>query len=148
MNDCLACQRIEQIKRHANRYFVAELESGFVVLSDNQFYKGYTLLLAKTHATELHELTSNTRQQFLNDMARTAQAVHDAFQPRKLNYELLGNTIPHLHWHIIPRHNDDPLPEKAVWEYSREKRLDPQFIPGDEELTDLKGRLRSCLIKG
>lgn len=145
MKNCLVCQRLELIKRQSNPYLVAELETGFVVLADNQFYKGYTLLLAKTHACELHELPNEMGHQFLDDMARTAQAVYKAFRPHKLNYELLGNTIPHLHWHLIPRHNNDPLPQKAIWEYSREKRLDPRYELDEDELHDMKERLRRHL---
>jgi diadenosine tetraphosphate (Ap4A) HIT family hydrolase len=42
--------------------------------------------------------------------------VFKAFAPRKLNYELLGNAAPHLHWHLFPRHADDPRPIGPVWE--------------------------------
>ena len=44
---CLICQRIELIKAGQNPYFVKELETGYVVIGDHQYFKGYTLFLAK-----------------------------------------------------------------------------------------------------
>ena len=38
-----------------------------------------------------------------------------AFRPVKVNYGLLGNQLPHLHWHVIPRLAGDPAPRDAAW---------------------------------
>jgi diadenosine tetraphosphate (Ap4A) HIT family hydrolase len=40
----------------------------------------------------------------------------------KLNYELLGNQIAHIHWHLIPRRADDPAPQAPVWTVDHEPR--------------------------
>ena len=62
--ECLICQRIEQIKRGENPYFVCELETGYVVLGDHQRFVGYTLFLCKRHITELHLLPWDFRMKF------------------------------------------------------------------------------------
>ena len=49
---CLICDRIKMIKDGTNPYFVKELETGYVVIGDNQHFKGYTLFLHKEHKTE------------------------------------------------------------------------------------------------
>ena len=49
---CLICERIEQIQKGCNPYFVCELETGYVVLGDHQRFTGYTLFLCKEHETE------------------------------------------------------------------------------------------------
>ena len=48
-------------------------------------------------------------------MCLLAQAIDLCFQPRKMNYEALGNQVAHLHWHLFPRRHDDPETLKAVW---------------------------------
>lgn len=53
---CLICDRIKMIKDDTNPYFVKELETGYVVIGDNQHFKGYTLFLYKDHKTELFHL--------------------------------------------------------------------------------------------
>ena len=50
---CIICDRIKMIKEGKNPYFVKELETGYVVIGDNQHFKGYTLFLCKNHETEL-----------------------------------------------------------------------------------------------
>jgi diadenosine tetraphosphate (Ap4A) HIT family hydrolase len=60
-------------------------------------------------------LSDQERIAFLNEMCLLARAIELAFQPRKLNYELLGNQVPHLHWHLFPRSGADPDVFKPVW---------------------------------
>src|SRR5687768_8946032 len=101
--DCLVCDRIDLIKKGKNPYFVKELETGFVVIGDFQYYEGYTLFLCKIHENELHKLKPDFKKKFLEEMAVVGEAVYHAFSPRKLSYELLGNTDDHMHWHLFPR---------------------------------------------
>ena len=53
---CMICDRINMIKEDSNPWFVKELETGYVVIGDNQHFKGYTLFLCKEHKTELFQL--------------------------------------------------------------------------------------------
>jgi hypothetical protein len=48
-------------------------------------------------------------------MATLALAIEECYRPHKLNYELLGNQVPHLHWHLFPRSADDPDRLRPVW---------------------------------
>ena len=112
-----ACEICERMARFTldSPYVIAELESGWAVLGDNQTIPGYTIFLSKTCVSELHDLDPDRRSRFLEDMALVAEAVFRAFSPRKLNYELLGNSVSHLHWHLFPRYADDPNPRFPVW---------------------------------
>lgn len=112
--ECEICRRIERFTLD-NPYLVAELETGYFVLGDNQHIPGYTIFLAKRCVAELHELPKDERTKFLEEMALAAEAAFRAFAPRKLNYELLGNSVAHLHWHLFPRYADDPNPSWPVW---------------------------------
>ncbi|MBF6599940.1 MAG: HIT family protein [Dehalococcoidia bacterium] len=110
-----------------------------------QLYRGYTIFLAKRCVPELHELPAPERSLFLDEMATVGEAVHRAFTPRKLNYELLGNGVPHLHWHLVPRYADDPKPQWPIW--SNPAFLDaPPVTPIDAAaLADLRTRARAAL---
>lgn len=102
---------------------IRDLPVSVAVLGQDQFYRGYSLVVAKTHATELYQLPEPEATQYFRDMLRVAEAIATAFKPRKLNYELLGNTVPHLHWHIFPRYDGDPKAARPVWEHSHAPRL-------------------------
>jgi diadenosine tetraphosphate (Ap4A) HIT family hydrolase len=112
---CEICERLERMTPDKNPHLVAELDTGFAVLADNQHIPGYSIFVCKTFVPELHDLAPDVRSRFLNEMALVAEAVFRAFAPRKLNYELLGNSVSHLHWHIFPRYAGDPNPQWPVW---------------------------------
>lgn len=80
-----------------------------------QFYQGYCLLVSRRHATELNDLPADIRRAYLEEMCLLAQAIQSCCRPLKLNYELLGNQVPHLHWHLFPRYSDDADRQAAVW---------------------------------
>ena len=80
-----------------------------------QFYEGYCVLVSRRHATELSQLPDPERGEFLDEMCLLARAIEIACRPHKLNYELLGNQVPHLHWHLFPRSLTDPNRLQPVW---------------------------------
>jgi diadenosine tetraphosphate (Ap4A) HIT family hydrolase len=102
---------------------VGLLPTSVAILGEDQFYQGYTVVIAKRHATELYHLSDADSTAFYQDMLRVARAVDRAFSPRKMNYELLGNTVAHLHWHLFPRHAGDPNPSRPTWEHAHEPTL-------------------------
>ena len=112
---CEICERIAQIKRGENPTLVAELPSGYAVMGDSQFFRGYCLLLCKAPAADLEALEPEFRAQFLADMATLSAAVAAVVKPHKMNLESLGNAVPHLHWHVFPRQLDEAEPVKPVW---------------------------------
>lgn len=149
---CMICERIKMIKSGANPYFVKELETGYVVIGDNQHFKGYTLFLFKEHVTELFNLADDVRVKFLDEMTVVAEAVSKAFGAEKMNYECLGNGDTHLHWHLFPRVGGDLEGYGAngkgpVWWYPREKMYADDTAPSPDELEAMKQALRNELDK-
>jgi diadenosine tetraphosphate (Ap4A) HIT family hydrolase len=113
--NCEICERIAQCRRGEHPGLILETETGFAVLGDSQYFRGYSLLLCKTPATELDELPRDVRLKYLEEMALLAEAVRRVVQPHKLNYECLGNLVHHLHWHVFPRRADEEHAQKPVW---------------------------------
>jgi len=103
---------------------IAELGLTVAYLHDDQFFPGWTVLVLKRHATELFDLTRKERSQLIEEVTEVARTLAVVFDAVKINYELLGNQVPHVHWHIIPRLADDPAPRVAVWTVKHDpKRL-------------------------
>jgi diadenosine tetraphosphate (Ap4A) HIT family hydrolase len=139
---CEICERYVPRYNENNPYFIAELESGWAVLGDNQLYRGYTIFASKPCVAELHELAPNVRSLFLDEMAHVAEAVFRAFAPLKLNYELLGNSVSHLHWHIFPRYDNDPNPQWPVWNNPAFADATRKVVPDPPDLADLRDAVR------
>ncbi len=131
------------IKDGTNPYFVAETETGYVVIGDEQLFKGYSLLLYKEHSTELYQLDRDSKMKFLEEMSLVAEAMSNAFSPDKMNYELLGNKDEHMHWHLFPRRKTDPVPGGPVWKLPKEQRTAEEWKIKNkpEELKILKNQL-------
>ena len=142
--DCEICRRIARMTAE-NPYLIAELDTGYAVLADNQHIPGYTVFVCKTCAPELHDLPPDVRSRFLEEMALVAEATFRAFSPRKLNYELLGNSVSHLHWHLFPRYADDPNPTWPVWNNEAWMQA-PKRTPIDAaQLASLRERVQRAL---
>ena len=142
---CPVCQNIEQIRANNNPFFVKEMKSGYVVVCHHQFYRGYMLFMSKEHKKELHELDMAVRKTFLIEMSLVAEAIYRAFRPRKLNYELLGNTVAHLHWHLIPRYEEEINIRQPIWSVDSKIRCAEKYRPSIKELELIKQKMLSEL---
>ena len=106
---------IDRIKAGRFPDFVAELTGSYVILGDQQFYRGYCVLFAKVHATELYLMPADAARQLADEMRLTAEAIAAVVKPWKMNYECLGNSEPHVHWHLLPRYETDEMRHGPVW---------------------------------
>src|SRR4051812_27863668 len=113
--DCPSCRKLAALHELAPDELVWEFEHSVVLLGPWQYYQGYCVLIARRHATELSQLPDGERRAFLDEMCLMARVIEACFRPDKLNYELLGNLVPHLHWHLFPRWRYDPDAQKPVW---------------------------------
>jgi diadenosine tetraphosphate (Ap4A) HIT family hydrolase len=64
----------------------------------------------------------------MKEVQVAARALKEATQAMKINYELHGNTAPHLHMHLFPRYIEDPFAGIPI-DYNR---VDPPVYRGDE----------------
>ena len=114
---CGICAMIDRIKADSFRDFIAELSSCYVILGDRQFYRGYCVLFAKLHATELYLMPADTARLLSDEMRLVAEAIAAVVKPWKMNYECLGNSEPHVHWHLLPRQETetDEMRRGPIW---------------------------------
>jgi len=119
---------------------IAELETTFLIAGEDGPMKGYCFLLFKRHAIELYELSADEAAAFMRDVQRTAKAVHEITRAVKLNYEIHGNTIPHLHLHLFPRYIGDQFENQPI---NPRIVTQPVYAPG--EFTEFAERLRSAI---
>ena len=75
---------------------------------------------------ELYELSRAERARVIEDVSWVARALAQVYQPVKMNYELLGNQVAHIHWHLVPRLAGDPEPRWPVWRVEHEPKTLPR----------------------
>ena len=137
MTDCPLCHRWNS----DSELRIIELPHSYVILNRDQYFSGYTLLFTKHHATELFHLDRDVRVALMEEVSLVAQALYSVFTPAKINYELLGNMVPHLHWHIVPRFLSDPLWPRPIWAEQHE-----ELLLSSDEYSQRINNIRSALI--
>jgi len=80
--------------------------------------RGHSVVVFRDrHVAELTSLTTDEVATFWRDVHTVARLIERVFTPCHMNYQLLGNSVPHLHVHLVPRYLDDPAPGKPLsWE--------------------------------
>jgi diadenosine tetraphosphate (Ap4A) HIT family hydrolase len=89
---------------------ISQLQISQLRLASNQYVPGYCVLVCTRHVAEPWELSSDEQRWFFEDLSRAGSAIQRAMSPVKINISLLGNAVPHLHAHIVPRYLDDSSP--------------------------------------
>ena len=86
-----------------------------VVLIDDANYPGFCRVIWNAHAKEMTDLAIADRSALMQAVCKVEQAVRDVMAPDKINLASLGNMVPHLHWHVIPRYLDDAHFPNPIW---------------------------------
>lgn len=86
-----------------------------VVAVDDADYPGFVRVIWNAHVREWSDLPSDARARILHVVFVVEQAVRAALRPDKINLASLGNVVPHLHWHVIPRFVDDAHYPQPIW---------------------------------
>ncbi|HTM04054.1 MAG TPA: HIT family protein [Vicinamibacterales bacterium] len=95
---------------------IAPLAISSLYLSKNQTYRGHCqLIFDGRHACQLEQLTLQEYRAFTDDLFAAQRAVMRTVHPDHINVEVLGNVVPHLHWHIVPRYFSDPRWGMPIW---------------------------------
>ena len=86
-----------------------------VVLIDDPQYPGFCRVVWNDHVKEMTDLPASDRALLMTAVWQVEAAVREALRPDKMNIACLGNMVPHLHWHVIPRYANDAHFPAPVW---------------------------------
>jgi diadenosine tetraphosphate (Ap4A) HIT family hydrolase len=143
--------RVGSALRGENPLVMARMRAGFAVIGDTQHLPGYSLLLTDDPSVNhLTDLDWGRRTQFLFDLSLLGEAVERACAERglrRINYEVLGNSIPVLHGHVHARYEWEPADRVGgpVWRYPSEVRNDPECEYSDDRHGELRAAITAAL---
>lgn len=127
---CPMCAVGENETPHGIRVFEGRWSDGY--LGRYPVRPGYAYVIWKgRHVAEPWELTGEEAEGFWSEVGRVAHAVEERYRPAKMNWLSLGNGVPHLHIHLVPRPPDDP---RAGWPLETEA-FDVAATPSLEQRT-------------
>jgi diadenosine tetraphosphate (Ap4A) HIT family hydrolase len=100
-SQCPICERGEPLGVLVDR------PASWICSDTRAITSGYVCVVAKRHVVEPFELRGDERQEFWEDVLFAAERLVRLVKPTKINYEIHGNTLPHLHAHVYARHRGD-----------------------------------------
>ncbi len=129
------CPLCNPLRYWPEALIVGRLDASTVLLSRDQYFFGWTLVVSDHHAEDLYALDAVQRAAFDADIAAVSRALQAILRPERMNYATFGNVTPHLHTNLIPRHRHDGHWGDAPWPHTP-KEADAG------ELSGLAGQLR------
>lgn len=115
-----------------------------VVLADEPDYPGFCRVVLNRHVAEMSDLAPAERIRLMEAVFAVEQAVRESLAPDKVNLASLGNVVPHLHWHVVPRFRNDRHFPSPIW-------ATPDRVQGPSRAVDLQAlanriaaRLSAC----
>jgi diadenosine tetraphosphate (Ap4A) HIT family hydrolase len=108
MNECPLCRQGNEIPIHRG----TDLR---VILVDDRDYPGYCRVIWNAHVAEMTDLSPAQITRLMDAVFAVEDAQRAILKPEKINLASLGNVVPHLHWHVIPRFADDAHFPQPIW---------------------------------
>ncbi len=93
---------------------LAELKHSWLNAEPVECIRGACHVTSKYHGIELFDLDDEELFGLMKDVSLYAKALKVVTGAKKINYEIHGNSLPHLHIHLYPRYLDDPFPDQPI----------------------------------
>ena len=86
-----------------------------VGLYSDHRYPGRCLVVFPKHVEHLEDLDAYEMEHFMMCVTKVGRVVREVVGAKRMNYAVLGNAVPHVHAHVIPRFETDPNPNQSPW---------------------------------
>lgn len=143
--DCLLCAPTLTLPRVAGEGRVGEAilwrDARLRVMHvADRDYPGFCRVIWSAHVREMTDLAHADRHHFMDVVFAVEDALRCVAAPDKINLASLGNQVPHLHWHVIPRFADDAHFPDPIWA-ARRRPGAVHALNRDSLVTELRTRL-------
>jgi len=114
-----------------------------VILVEDANYPGFCRVIWHDHVGEMTDLAPIDRSLLMRTVCQVESALREVMQPHKINLASLGNMVPHMHWHLIPRYTDDAHFPHPIWA-APQREPDPAILA---QRRTLLSTLRAAVIR-
>ena len=135
--NCAYCMQGELVAKFG--YPICKMDSGYLYLFKEQSHPGRVILAHNEHVSELIDLSDEDRNIFFVDIAKVSRAIHKVFNPNKVNYGAYGDTGCHLHFHLVPKYENE-------YEWGGVFEMNPgKTLLTDAEYEEIAEKIRQAL---
>lgn len=119
---------------------MCELPASKLILFKEQSHKGRVIVASKQHVDDISMMSEEDAAAYMADVRHVAAALHKAFNPDKINFGAYGDTMHHLHFHLVPKYKDDEFEFGGVF------AMNPGRVTlSDDEYQELIGTIKAAL---
>ena len=112
MTNCVLCK--DELKAEEGQLIWRGDECRVILVNDPDL-PGFCRVIWNRHVVEMTDLSYGEREHIMTLVFAVEEAVRHVMHPDKVNIAALGNMVPHIHWHVIPRFKDDTFFPGSAW---------------------------------
>ena len=142
MANCILCK--EELKPEEGELIWRGDECRVILVNDPDL-PGFCRVIWNRHVAEMTDLTYGEREHLMALVFAVEEAVRHVMRPYKTNIASLGNMVPHIHWHIIPRFKDDAFFPGSVWSARTQETTKASLVARKELALGLPEAIRSAI---
>lgn len=116
-----------------------------VILVNDPDLPGFCRVIWNRHIAEMADLTHGEREHLMALVFVVEEAIRNVMHPDKINIATLGNMVPHLHWHVIPRYKDDAFFPGSVWSERTQQTPENILVSRAQLAHDLPAAIKSAI---
>lgn len=142
MSNCILCK--DELKPEEGA-LIWRGDDCRVILVNDPDLPGFCRVIWNHHVRELSDLTYGERDLLMNLVNAVEEAVRHVMHPDKVNLATLGNQVPHIHWHVIPRYKDDAFFPGSAWSARTQQTLGSTLEERRLKTLDLPAAIKSAI---
>ena len=112
MTNCVLCK--EELEPEEGQLIWRGDDCRVILVNDPEL-PGFCRVIWNRDVAEMTDLTHGERDHLMTLVFAVEEAIRHVMHPDKINIAALGNMVPHIHWHVIPRYKDDAFFPGSVW---------------------------------
>ena len=144
MTNCVLCK--DELKPEEGQLIWRGDDCRIILVNDPEL-PGFCRVIWNQHVAEMTDFTYGEREHLMTLVFAVEEAVRDVMHPDKMNVAALGNMIPHIHWHVIPRYKDDAFFPGSAWSNKINKTSAPALEARMQKAKDLPAAIREAISR-
>lgn len=144
MTNCVLCK--DELKPEEGQLIWRGDDCRIILVNDPEL-PGFCRVIWNQHVAEMTDLTYGEREHLMTLVFAVEEAVRHVMHPDKMNVAALGNMVPHIHWHVIPRYQDDAFFPGSVWSNKINKIPAPVLEVRTQKVKDLPAAIREAISR-
>ena len=142
MTNCVLCK--DELKPEEGQLIWRGDDCRVIMVNDPDL-PGFCRVIWNRHVAEMTDLSHGERDHLMTLVFAVEDAVRHVMHPDKVNIAALGNMVPHIHWHVIPRFKDDAFFPGSAWSKKTQETKASTLEARRKKSQELPAAIRSAI---